>query len=102
MNRTLMVLTAAASVAQTGAPIVVLLGRCGATMAPVPGLATLPVALMIVGTAMSTIPASLLMRRVGQGWFIFAAVIPPVAGTRCTCHHQRLVLDAVCRHIFDW
>ena len=58
---------------------------------------------MIVGTAMSTIPASLLMRRVGRKvGFIFAAAIPPVAGTRCTCHHQRLVLDAVCRHIFDW
>ena len=55
MNRTLTVLTAAA-VAQTGAPIVVLLGGIvGATMAPVPGLATLPVALMIVGTATSTI-----------------------------------------------
>ena len=75
MNRTLTVLTAAASVAQTGAPIVVLLGGIvGATMAPVPGLATLPVALMIVGTAMSTIPASLLMRRVGRKvGFIFAA-----------------------------
>ena len=75
MNRTLMVLTAAASVAQTGAPIVVLLGGIvGASMAPVPGLATLPVALMIVGTAMSTIPASLLMRRVGRKvGFIFAA-----------------------------
>ena len=75
MNRTLMVLTAAAAVAQTGAPIVVLLGGIvGATMAPVPGLATLPVALMIVGTAMSTIPASLLMRRVGRKvGFIFGA-----------------------------
>ena len=75
MNRTLTVLTAAASVAQTGAPIVVLLGGIvGASMAPVPGLATLPVALMIVGTAMSTIPASLLMRRVGRKvGFIFAA-----------------------------
>ena len=75
MNRTLMVLTAAASVAQTGAPIVVLLGGIvGASMAPVPGLATLPIALMIVGTAMSTIPASFLMRRVGRKvGFIFAA-----------------------------
>ena len=75
MHRTLPVLSTAASVAQTGAPIVVLLGGIvGATMAPVPGLATLPVALMIVGTAMSTIPASLLMRRVGRKvGFIFGA-----------------------------
>jgi len=71
----LITLTLAACVAQTGAPMVVLLGGIvGAGLAPVPGLATLPVALMIVGTAMTTIPASLLMRRMGRKFgFIFAA-----------------------------
>ena len=78
-------------------------GIVGATMAPVPGLATLPVALMIVGTAMSTIPASLLMRRVGRKvGFIFAAAYSAGGGDSLHCHHQRLVLDAVCRHVLDW
>jgi len=75
-------LTLAACVAQTGAPMVVLLGGIvGAGLAPVPGLATLPVALMIVGTAMTTIPASLLMRRMGRKFgFIFAACYAAFGG----------------------
>ena len=82
MNRTLITLTLAACVAQTGAPMVVLLGGIvGAGLAPVPGLATLPVALMIVGTAMTTIPASLLMRRMGRKFgFIFAACYAAFGG----------------------
>ena len=82
MNRTLITLTLAACVAQTGAPMVVLLGGIvGAGLAPVPGLATLPVALMIVGTAMTTIPASLLMRRMGRKFgFIFAACYAGMGG----------------------
>lgn len=82
MNRTLVTLTLAACVAQTGAPMVVLLGGIvGAGLAPVPGLATLPVALMIVGTAMTTIPASLLMRRMGRRFgFIFAACYAALGG----------------------
>ena len=67
MNRTLWILTLAACMAQTGGPVVVLLGGIvGAEMAPSPGLATLPVAFMIIGTATSTVPASLLMRRFGR------------------------------------
>ena len=82
MNRTLITLTLAACVAQTGAPMVVLLGGIvGAGLAPLPGLATLPVALMIVGTAMTTIPASLLMRRMGRKFgFIFAACYAAFGG----------------------
>lgn len=56
MNRTLVVLTLAACMAQTGAPIVVLLGGIiGAELAPSPGLATLPVALMILGDRKSVV-----------------------------------------------
>jgi len=82
MNRTLVVLTLAACMAQTGAPIVVLLGGIiGAELAPSPGLATLPVALMILGTAASTIPASFVMRRFGRRkGFLFAASYAVIAG----------------------
>ena len=43
------------------------------------------------------------MRRVGRKvGFIFAAAYSAGGGDCCTCHHQRLVLDAVCRHVLDW
>lgn len=82
MHPTLIVLTMAQCLAQTGAPMVVLLGGIiGATLAPSTDLATLPLALMIVGTAATTIPASLLMRRVGRKpGFIFAAGYASLGG----------------------
>ncbi|MEX0942029.1 MAG: MFS transporter [Pseudomonadales bacterium] len=65
--RTLIVLTAAQAFAQTGAPIVVLLGGIvGAMIAPADNLVTLPIALMIVGTAASTVPAALIMSKFGR------------------------------------
>lgn len=75
MYRTLKVLTLAQAFAQTGAPIVVLLGGIiGASIAPTPGLATLPIAFMIIGTASTTIPAALFMARFGRkAGFMFAA-----------------------------
>lgn len=41
-------------------------GLVGATLAPTPSLATLPVALITVVTAVTTIPASILMARIGR------------------------------------
>jgi MFS family permease len=38
----------------------------GATLAPDKGLATLPIAALVVGTAMASLPAALLMRRFGR------------------------------------
>ena len=58
--RPLAVLTIAQIFAQCAVPMVVLLGGIvGAQIAPVTELATLPVALMIVGTAATSIPAAL-------------------------------------------
>ena len=67
MYRTLIVLGLAQCFGQTAQPVMVLLGGIvGASMAPSMALATLPVALMIVGTACMVIPASLLMARIGR------------------------------------
>ncbi len=41
-------------------------GIVGLKIAPTPGLATLPVTTFVIGAAVSTIPASLLMQRVGR------------------------------------
>jgi len=53
-----------------------LAGILGAMLAPDKGLATLPIAAMVVGTAIASIPASLLMRRLGRrtGFLIGAAL----------------------------
>lgn len=67
LNRTVVVLTLAQCFAQCGAPIVVLVGGIvGSAIAPVSGLATLPIAIMIVGTALTTVPAALFMQRFGR------------------------------------
>ncbi|MFP6808466.1 MAG: MFS transporter [Pseudomonadales bacterium] len=80
--RTLRILTIAAAFTQTGAPIVVLLGGIvGAAIAPSPGLATLPIAFMIIGTATTTIPAALFMGKFGRkAGFMFGASYACLAG----------------------
>lgn len=65
--RTLIVLVAAHCFGQTAAPILVLLGGIvGAQIAPSRDFATLPLAIMITGTACATVPASMLMARFGR------------------------------------
>jgi len=53
-----------------------LAGVLGAQLAPDKGLATLPIAAMVVGTALCSIPASLLMRRIGrrEGFLVGSAI----------------------------
>lgn len=54
-------------------------------MATHKGLATLPTSLVIVGTALSTIPASLFMRRAGRrAGFLVGTVVGAVGGVVCT------------------
>jgi len=82
MHRNLFVLFFAQAFAQCGPPIVVLLGGIiGVDLAPRIGLATLPVAMMIVGTAVTTIPAAMIMARFSRKTgFIWAAFICALAG----------------------
>lgn len=55
------------------------------SMATHKGLATLPTSLVIVGTALATIPASMLMRRVGRRTgFMTGTMIGVVGGAVCT------------------
>lgn len=56
--------------------IVTLGGIVGSKMAPNPSLATLPLSLMVVGTALATVPAALLMQRIGRRLgFAFGALL---------------------------
>ena len=63
----MIVLTLAQCFGHTAAPILVLLGGIvGAQIAPSADLATLPIAVQIIGIASAAIPASLLMSRFGR------------------------------------
>lgn len=46
--------------------VMTLSGVVGQQLSPDPGLATLPIAMMMLGTVISTLPASLFMKKVGQ------------------------------------
>lgn len=51
-------------------------GILGAQLAPDVGLATLPIAAMVVGVALASLPAGLLMRRIGRRpGFLFGATV---------------------------
>jgi MFS family permease len=75
--RNLSVLALSSLLATSGVSIVVLTsGIIGADLAPSLELATLPASLMIVGLALMTIPASMLMQRIGRRkGFLLSAVI---------------------------
>lgn len=67
MYHTLIILFFAQALAMTGPPMVILLGGIiGSDLAPSAGLITLPIALMIIGTATTSIPAALFMGRFGR------------------------------------
>lgn len=76
-SRNVVVLTSAQALAASGMTVMPVLGGIvGAGLAPRPGLATLPVSLAIVGLALTTVPAALLMRRVGRrAGFIASAIV---------------------------
>jgi MFS family permease len=70
-------LAAAQMLGSSGLTVTVILGGIiAADIAPRPSLATVPISLAIVATALTTIPASLLMRRIGRrpGFIVGASV----------------------------
>ena len=73
--RNVILLFAGQVVFVTGTVIVVTLGGIvGSRIAPEPALATLPLSVMVVGTAAATVPAALLMQRIGRrAAFLLAA-----------------------------
>lgn len=79
--RNVLVLSIAQALAMSGIPVVVLLGGIlGAELAPTPILTTLPVAILVVGLAMFTLPAAFLMKAIGRKrGFIGAAVLAGLA-----------------------
>jgi MFS family permease len=63
------------------APVIVLLGGIvGVALAPSPSLSTLPVAVLVVGVAVFTVPAALLMKKIGRRYgFMLASFVTTLA-----------------------
>ncbi len=61
--------------------IVTLGGIVGSEMAPHPSLATLPLSLMVIGTALATVPAALLMQRIGRRYGFAGGALLAVSGS---------------------
>ena len=89
MNRNILVLALSQALGMSGAPMMVLLGGIiGVELAPDRSWATLPLALMVIGGAAATIPAALLMGRIGRrNGFITGMVIALLA---CLCAIQAI------------
>ena len=76
-KRNIMVLATAQALGAASPPIIISLGGIiGQTLSSVPALATLPVSLYNLGLAMGTIPAAMIMRRMGRrtGYLIGASI----------------------------
>ena len=77
LNRNVVVLALAQALGMSGVTMALLVaGIVGTRLAPNPSWATLPNALLIVGGAISAIPAALLMQRIGRrpGFCLAAAM----------------------------
>lgn len=73
LQRNLLCLLLLQAIFSAGSVVLVSVGGIvGSQFAP-SGLATLPVSLMVLGTALTTVPASMLMSRVGRRWGTAAA-----------------------------
>lgn len=65
--RNIPILAFSQALGMSGPPILILLGGIiGADLAPTPALATLPISLLVVGVALFSIPAALLMKKFGR------------------------------------
>jgi len=77
VNRNLVILLFTQLIFVSGSVVLVTLGGIvGNDLAPSRSLATLPLSVMLIGTALATVPASLLMQRIGRRrGFAMAALI---------------------------
>jgi len=81
LNRNLVVLFLAQLAFGTGSVVIVTLGGIvGAELTTSKALATLPVSLFVIGTALATVPAALLMQRIGRKLGFAASAVLGFAG----------------------
>ena len=74
-------LSAAQALGMCSAPLVIFVGGIiGAQLAPSESLATLPVAAFIIGSALASMPAALIMQRIGRRMGFLAATLVALLG----------------------
>jgi len=74
-------LSAAQALGMCSAPLVIFVGGIiGAQLAPSESLATLPVAAFIVGSALASMPAAMIMQRIGRRMGFLAATLVALLG----------------------
>lgn len=84
MHRQVFLLASAQALFQTASVLVVTVGAlAGGQIASRPGLATMPIAAMFLGTAAATFPASMWMARVGRRTGFVAGALLGVLGGLC-------------------
>ena len=99
MNRNVLILSCSMALGMSSAPVIVLLGGIvGVALAPNPSLSTLPVAMLVVGVALFTVPAALIMRITGRRRGFMAGSL--VAALACVLgiyaiHAQSFILFCV-------
>jgi len=81
LGRNVVILSICQALGFSGVPLVLLAGGIvGSELAPSPAWATLPIAFVVVGIALFTIPAALIMNWIGRKrGFILAAIVAAVA-----------------------
>ncbi len=80
-SRNVLLLSIGQAFGSAGISMMVLLGGIiGSEIAPTPTLATLPISIQVLGVALSTVPASFLMRRFGRrSGFVASSLIAALA-----------------------
>lgn len=80
-HRNLIILSLGQALGFAGAPLIIFAGGVtGTTLAPSPAWATMPIAAMVVGVALFTVPASLVMKRIGRRLgFIAGSLLAAIA-----------------------
>ena len=99
VHRQVLILASAQALFQTASVLVVTVGGlAGSQIASAPQLATAPIATMMLGTALATVPASLWMARVGRrAGFILGALLGMLGGIIAAAgilQHSLLLLSA--------
>lgn len=91
-RRNVLILAGCQALLTTGQSMLIIAsGLVGAMLAADPALATLPISAVVVGTLSATVPASLLMRRIGRrgGFLVGAAISLAGAITAATAVYAR-------------
>lgn len=81
LPKNLWILAIIQPLAMSSAPMLILIGGLlGSKLAPSQGLITLPITLMVLGTALSAIPAAMIMKRYGRKLGILTGLVIALIG----------------------